>query len=221
MAFYLYDLGNVKGRSTSPYGWRVREALHFLSLPYEAELLGFTEIPQKFSGRHKTVPVLVDGEHEIADSWTITRYLAKKYDPNNILFGGTDGYSLSCFVTRWVDASVIIAVLKIVIKDLYDGCGEADRSYLRVKEEKRFGQTLEELHEARETELPALQNCLHPARLAIKDRPFLGGENPTFADMALHSTFQWARRVSDFELLRADDRLHCWIKRMDDWTTNN
>ena len=221
MALLLHDIGNAAGRSASPYGLRVHGVLHFLSLPYETDRMGLTDIQPKFSGRHKMVPVLVDGKFEIADSWAITRYLAEKYDPDNLLFGGADGYSLSCFVTRWVDASVIGPVYKIIVKDIYDGCREADRAYLREKEEKRFGQTLEALYRAREAELPALQNCLHPARQAIKDQPFLGGDNPTYADIILHSIFRWTRVVSDFELLRADDRLQCWIKRMDDWAAKD
>jgi glutathione S-transferase len=221
VALHLHDIGNAAGRSSSPYGWRVHEALHLLSLPYETERLGLTEIHQKLSGRHKTVPVLVDGEIEISDSWAITSYLAEKYDPDNLLFGGADGYSLSCFVTGWVDASVIGTVYKIIVKDIYDGCRETDQAYLRAKEEKRFGQTLEELYRVREAELPGLQKCLHPARQAIRDQPFLGGDNPTYADIVLHSIFRWTRVVSDFELLRADDRLQCWIKRMDDWATKD
>jgi glutathione S-transferase len=68
MALYLYDMSNSIGVSTSPYGYRIHEALHLLSLTYETELLSFSQIARMFSKTHKTVPVLVDGDREIGDS---------------------------------------------------------------------------------------------------------------------------------------------------------
>ena len=62
---------------------------------------------------------------------------------------------------------------------------------------------------------------MHPARSAIKNQPFICGQNPTYADFALHSAFLWAKTVSDFELLRPDDRLQAWVRRMGDWLLSN
>lgn len=213
----LYDLSNAAGQPISPYCWRIRESLHLLSLPFESRLLGLTEIRQRFTGPHRTVPVLLDGDREIGGSWAIAEYLWQHHDPHKQLFGGTGGFSLAAFATNWVDATVLGRVNRMIVMDVHDGFRASDRDYYRRREEKRQGVTLEAAQAARESERPALQTLLHPVRQAIRQQPFIDGQHPTYADFALHSTFQWLRAVSDFKILRPDDRLNQWIDRMDDW----
>jgi glutathione S-transferase len=217
MTLYLYDMSNSAGVSASPYGYRIHEALHLLSLPYETELLSFSQVARKFSKTHKTVPVLVDGDREIGDSWVIANHLAENHDPDNLLFGGAGGYPLACFITRWVDASIMGAVNRIIVKDIHDSIHEADQAEYRDKQETRYGQSLEALHLTGGDGLLDFQVSLYPARQAIKEYPFLGGDSPTFTDFALHSVFRWSRLTSEIELLRPDDRLRSWIRRMDVW----
>ena len=62
-----------------------------------------------------------------------------------------------------------------------------------------------------------LYDLCNAAGQPIKQQPFIDGQNPTYADFALHSTFQWVRAVTGFEILRPDDRLNEWIGRMDNW----
>ena len=221
MTFYLYDLSNSSGVSASPYGFRIHAALHLLSLPYETELLSFSQVARKFSGTHKTVPVLVDGDREIRDSWAIANHLAANHDPDNLLFGGAGGYPLACFITRWVDASIMGVVNRIIVKDIHDNIHPADQAEYRDKQETRYGQSLEALHLTRGDGLLDFQVSLYPARQAIKEFPFLGGDAPTYADITLHSVFRWSRLTSEIELLRSDDRLRSWICRMDAWLEND
>jgi len=217
MALTLYDLCNAAGQPMSPYCWRIRESLLLLSHPFETRLLCFMEIRQRFTGPHKTVPVLVDDENEIGGSWAIAEYLAENRDSRKQLFGGAGGRSLATFATQWVDASVLGSVNRMIVKDIHDSIMPNDQTYYRSREEKRQGRTLEETQAERESQRPALQNSLHPARQAIKQQPFIDGQNPTYADFALHSTFQWVRAVTGFKILRPDDRLNEWIGRMDNW----
>jgi glutathione S-transferase len=221
MTLFLYDMSNASGVAASPYGFRIHGALRLLSLPYETELLGYAQVVQKFSETHKTVPVLVDGDREIGDSWAIATHLAENHDPDNLLFGGVQGYPLVCFITRWVDASIMGAVNRVIVKEIHDSFHPKDQARYRSKEEARFGQSLESLHLTRDAGLPDFQVSLHPARQAVKEHPFLGGDSPTYADFSLHSVFRWARLVSEIELLRPDDRLQKWIGRMDDWLEND
>lgn len=217
MSIVLFDLGTEEGRPMSPYCWRIRESLALLSVEFESRLLGFREIREKFAGTHRTVPVLVDGDEEIGGSWAIAEYLSRYHDPYGRLFGGPGGQLLNAFVTNWVDETVLRQVNLMIVKDVHDSIRPRDREYFRKSEEKRQGRTLEETQSGREASLPSFQISLHPARCAIREQEFLGGPRPTYADFALHSTFQWVRAVSRFQLLRSDDRLHLWLRRMDDW----
>jgi len=221
MTIHLYDMCNSAGVSASPYGFRIHGALHLLSLAYETELLSLSQVTEMFSNSHKTVPVLVDGDREIGDSWTIAKHLAENHDPGNLLFGGSGGYPLVCFITRWVDASIMGAVNRIIVKDVHDNIHPADQAEYRDRQETRYGQSLEELQLTGGDGLPDFQVSLYPARQAIKEHPYLGGDSPTFADITLHSVFRWSRVGSEIELLRSDDRLRSWIQRMDVWLKIN
>ena len=139
------------------------------------------------------------------------------YDPHKRLFGDGVGRSLAVFITNWVDATLLDVVNRMMVKDIHDGFKTEDQAYFRHREEERLGSTLEEIQSSRESQRPAFQVLLHPARRVIKEQPFLGGQHPIYADFALHSTFIWARATTSFEFLRADDRLNLWIERMDDW----
>jgi glutathione S-transferase len=50
-----------------------------------------------------------------------------------------------------------------------------------------------------------------PARAASL---FFGGETPLYADYAIFGQFQWARAISDFELLATDDPVAQWRTRL-------
>jgi glutathione S-transferase len=109
------------------------------------------------------------------------------------------------------------AVNRIIVKDIHDSIHQADQAEYRDKQETRYGQSLEALHLTGGDGLLDFQVSLYPARQAIKEYPYLGGDSPTFADITLHSVFRWSRLTSEIELLRSDDRLRSWIHRMDVW----
>jgi glutathione S-transferase len=217
MTLALYELCNASDQSMSPYCWRIRESLLLLEIPFESRLVGFSEIQQLSDGSNLTVPMLVDAEKKIIGSWEIAHYLSTHHDPGSQLFGDEGQQALAGFVTDWIDATLLARVNRMLVKDNYDGFRVADQEYFRRSEEARQGQTLEKTQAAREMERPEFQKLLHPARQFLKQRSFIGGAGPTYADFALHSTFQWARSVTRFKLLRPDDRLNDWIDRMDDW----
>jgi glutathione S-transferase len=219
MTLALYELCNASDKSMSPYCWRIRQSLLLLEIPFESRLVGFSEIQQLSPDSNRTVPILVDLEQEIIGSWEIAQHLSNHHDPDSRLFGDEGQQALADFITDWVDATLLARVNRMLVKDNHDGFRAADQEYYRSTEEARQGQTLERTQATRESEKPELQKLLHPARQFTKQRPFIGGSNPTYADFTLHSTFQWARSVSKFRLLRPDDRLNDWIGRMDDWVT--
>lgn len=217
----LYDLSDVAGRPISPYSMRVRGVLRGLGLTFSQRLLHLGEIAGHFDGRHRTVPVLFDGAVSIGDSRAIAEYLAEHYDPKSSLFGDGERRRLTNFVVDWVDATVMGQINRMTVFDTYDIIRPEDQSRFRQFEERRLGMSLEEAHAEREGHIAAFQISLHPARRAIKDRPYLGGEQPSYADFTLHAAFQWAHTTSRLQLLRDDDRLHSWIARMERWPSQN
>jgi len=66
----------------------------------------------------------------------------------------------------------------------------------------------------REARLPAFRDGLAGLRAVVKQQAFFGGAAPLYADYALFGAFQWARCISPFRMLAADDPLAQWHGRL-------
>lgn len=211
----LFDLAGADDNLRfSPYCWRVKLALAHKRLPVETIPWRFTEkdrIAQSGQGR---VPVLVDGDKWIADSWTIAEYLEDTYPDRPSLFGGGAGRALSRFYVGWADAILHPAMARLIVRDILDRVHAKDRAYFRQSREERYRKTLEEVVADRDKNLPAFRAKLAPLRTVFQAQPFLSGAVPLQADYIVFGSFQWARATSAFELLASDDVVHAWRERM-------
>jgi glutathione S-transferase len=212
----LYDLAGAEpDRRFSPYCWRIKMALAHKGLEFETIPWRFTDkdivAPAGKAGR---VPVLVDGEHWIDESGTIAGYLEDKHPGRPSLFGGPAGRALTRFYQSWTDTTLHGALLRLLVLDIWRHVHDKDRDYFRKSREERLGAPLETVAADREARLPALRDTLAPLRLTLRAQPFLGGEQPLYADYIVFGAFQWARGISDFKLVAADDPIAEWRGRM-------
>ena len=216
MAITFYDLSGLNGRRFSPFGWRGRMALAHKGLEASAtvELIRFSDKDKlAFSGQN-LVPVLVDGGTTVTDSWEIARYLEASYPDAPSLFGGEAGEGGARLVAAYVDSQIHPLVARCVVADIPNVIHDDDQAYFRASREKRFGMPLEQIVTNREETRAQLKTTLYPVRVALKDRPYLGGSAPSFADYAVFGASMWARCVSDFKMLEADDPVNAWRERM-------
>ena len=215
MAITMYDLcGAEAERRFSPFCWRSKMALAHKGLPVETVPWRFTEkdrLPQPNAGR---VPVIVDGDRVVHDSTAIADYLEERYPDRSSLYGGEVGRGLARFVQNWTETVVHIGIIRLVLLDIHRHLGPADQAYFRSDREKRFNTTLEEVVKERAARLPAFRASLDPLRRTVERQPFLSGNAPAYADYIVFGAFQWARAVSDFELLADDDPVRAWRGRM-------
>lgn len=211
----MYDLAGAEAdRRFSPYCWRIKLALAHKGLAAETIPWRFTEKDViAFSGQG-LVPVLLDGEREIHDSWTIAEYLEENYPERPSLFGGASGKALSLFHASWANGFLQPALMKFVVLDIWKHVDAKDKAYFRDSREKRLGKTLEAAVANRDSEVAGFRESLLPLRLALRAQPFLGGARPLYADYALFGSFQWCRCISDFQFLASDDPIHAWRGRM-------
>jgi glutathione S-transferase len=211
----LYDLaGAEEDRRFSPYCWRARLALAHKGLPVATIPWRFTEKDRIASSGQGRVPVLVDNGRWIADSWAIANHLEDAYPDRPSLFGGETGRALSRFYNSWADAFLQPALIRFVLLDIWRHVHDKDKAYFRRSREERFGMTLEAFVADREQRLDGFRQSLAPLRLALQAQPFLGGAQPLYADYIVFGGFQWARCISDFKLLAADDPISVWRGRM-------
>lgn len=213
----LYDLAAADERNRfSPNCWRTRFALAHKHLPCETIPWRFMDKEAiAFSGQGK-VPVLVDGEHHVHDSWAIALYLEDAYPDRPSLFGAVAGKGLARFVNQWTSEILHPAIAKVVLPDLVEILHEDDRDYFRTTREAAFGTTVDALREARSEHLQILRATLRPLRSTLANQKFLAGETPNYADHVAFSAFLWAYASSPVKILAEDDTLHTWCARMFD-----
>ena len=211
----LYDLaGADPARRFSPYCWRTKMALRHKGLDFETIPWRFTEKDViAFSGQ-ATVPVLVDGERTVRDSWAIASYLEDNYPDRPSLFGADAARGVTRFVNGWADTVLLAAILRVVLMDIYARIDAKDKVYFRESREKRFGMKLEEFVADAAGNLAALRTTLQPVRTTLAAQPYLGGDAPRYADYIVFGCLQWARCISPVELLATDDPVAQWRGRL-------
>jgi glutathione S-transferase len=211
----LYDLAGAEDqRRFSPHCWRVKMALRHKGLEADEIPWRFVEKDRiAFSGQ-KLVPVLVDGERTVTDSFEITRYLEHAYPDRPSLFGGSVGEALTLFVRHWVEQTVHPPLLRLILPGLLDVLHEKDRAYFRETREARFGRPLDEVAVPPEEGVPVFRKALGPVRATLERQPWLAGAQPGFADYILFGAFMWARAVSSVALLEPGDPVHGWRERL-------
>jgi glutathione S-transferase len=211
----LYELAGAEAeRRFSPYCWRIRMALAHKGIAPETVAWRFTDKAAIAPSGQGRVPVLVEGERWISDSQPIAEYLEDVYSDRLSLFGGAGGRALSRFTTAWTDTAVHGALIRMLVLDVWRHLDAKDREYFRTSREARFGAALETVVADREARLPAFRASLEPARQVLARQDYLGGEQPLYPDYTLFGAFQWARCISDFSLLAADDPVAAWRGRM-------
>ena len=118
------------------------------------------------------------------------------------------------FVNSWTDAVLHPGLARLIVSDILPCLAPEDQAYFRASREQRYGMRLEEVTAGRETRVEGFRKELQPLRVTLRAQPWLGGEAPNYADYVVFGGFQWARSVSPFRLLEADDPIAEWRGRM-------
>lgn len=215
MSFQLYELvGTDAERPFSPYCWRTRMALAHKGLEAHSIPWRFTEKSAIAAHGSDRVPVLLHGESPVVDSWVIANYLEDKFPDRPSLFGGEGGRNLLRLINCWGDIAIVGGIFPMIVADIASHLGPPDLAYFRKSREARLGRGLEAVSAERDKAVLAFQKSLEPMRQTLKAQPYLGGVAPNYADYIVFGGFQWARVVSPFKLLEADDPIYTWRKRL-------
>ncbi|HET6839300.1 MAG TPA: glutathione S-transferase family protein [Bradyrhizobium sp.] len=215
MSLKLYELvGTDPARPFSPFCWRTRMALAHKGLSAESVPWRFTEKTAIAPHNSEKVPVLIDGEKSVADSWAIANYLEDTYPDRPSLFGGEGGRAMARMMNWWGDVTVVGGMFPLIVADIPPHLKQVDADYFRKTREARFGKPLEEVVAGRDKTVEGFRKSLEPMRLTLKSQAFLGGKAPNYADYIVFGAFQWARVVSPFKLLAEGDPVHAWREKL-------
>ncbi|MDO4681824.1 MAG: glutathione S-transferase family protein [Lautropia sp.] len=223
MSRTLYELaGADPDIRFSPHCWKTRMALAHKGLETEPRPWRFVDKEAlAFSGQEK-VPVLVDGERVIPDSWQIACHLEEQYPDAPSLFSPAHQDVLSSrnamplvrLINAWVDTQLIPAALPLFLLDIHACLDAPNQAYFRKSREQRFGRSLEAVASNRAEHLERLAQVLTPVRLMLDQHPFLAGETPGYADYSVFGVFMWCRSVSLMTLVAEDNPIHAWENRL-------
>lgn len=213
MTIKLYDLcGEDPARVFSPFCWRIRMALAEKGLAFESIPWRFTETDRLAFASSRTVPVLVDGERTVADSWAIAAHLDAAYPDRPALFRGSA--AAYRFTAMWAETVLQREIASLIVTDILTLLRDSERAYFTESREARYGRPLAEVTADREARLPAFRETLRPLRAVFAHQPFLGGDSPDWGDMMVFGAFMWARVSSPLALLEPGDAVHAWHERM-------
>jgi len=211
----LFELcGTETERVFSPYCWRTRMALAHKDIEAETIPWRFTEKDAIAPHQSDKVPVLLDGETSVADSWAIANYLEDTYPDRPSLFGGEGGRAMGRMLNWWGDTVVLGGIFPMIAADIHGLLRPVDQDYFRKTREARLGKTLEAAAANRDQAVEGFRNALNPMRLTLKTQPFIGGASPNYADYIVFGPFQWARATSAFKLLTEDDPVYAWREKL-------
>ena len=131
MARTLYDLAGAEdNRRFSPYCWRVKMALAHKGLAFDTIPWRFTEKEAIAFSQQSLVPVLVDGERVVTDSWAILQYLDAAYPETAPLAEGAQAWGYARFIKHWTERSLQGALMRIIVPDILAHVHPKDRDLL-------------------------------------------------------------------------------------------
>src|ERR1700749_2816011 len=120
MNLKLFELvGTDVARPFSPYCWRARMALAHKGLSAELVPWCFTEKQEIEPYKSEKVPVPLDGDNSVVDSWAIANYLEDTYPDRPSLFGGDGGRAMARFVSAWTATVLNPAIAPLIMLDIF------------------------------------------------------------------------------------------------------
>ena len=215
MARTLYDLaGKDPALRFSPFCWRAKMALRHKGLDFETIPWRFTEKDRIATTGQGRVPVLIDNERWVHDSWQIAVYLDESYPDRPPLMRGAAERAMARFVSSWCDQTLHPILRSTFLLVIFNAAADKDRAYFRESREKTFGATLEELAMERAAGLKALAQALQPAEATLSLSDWLAGDEPSYADYCLFGSLQWGHVLSQEPIVSPDSAVGRWFERV-------
>ncbi len=215
MSILLYDLCSAEeDRRFSPYCWRTKMALRHKGLDFETEAVRFGTMEILAPTGFNRVPVLVDGETAVTESFDIACYLEDNYPDRPPLFAGDVGRGEARFLNNWADLTMGPSMMGLYLMGIFEHVHPDDRVYFRESREARFGRKLEEVSADPDRIRETMYNTLAPLRATLSAQDFVCGDAPAYGDYIVFGAFMTARTISTEKLLDDDDPIHAWRARM-------
>jgi glutathione S-transferase len=208
----MYERIGHEERRPSPFSWRIHYALAHKQIDVEFRQVRFADVEtiRALSGQDK-VPIVMDGDRVVHDSWNIALHLETRFPDHPSLFGGDVGRGLTRHINFWSDVTLGTAIRRLIAADFIYCLAPEDRAYYRQSREAQFGCTLEAYCADRDRWLGEFAATIAPLQQTLSEQPYLAGAEPAYADYVVFSVFQYARLGSPHELLPTGAAVRRWF----------
>ena len=215
MTIKLYDLTDATREIFfSPYCWRARMALAHKGLAFESIPWHFTDTDMIKNNSAGRVPVIVDGDRWVHESFDIARYLDEQYPDRPMLMKDDGAVAAAQFVDAWCNYQVFPALRPISVFAVYEIIHDKDKAYFRDSRETMLKEKLEEISKDPEAERKALAVALRPADVMLAKQRFFGGNSPSYADYVVFGTLMWPYQVCPASPLETGTNVDAWFNRL-------
>jgi glutathione S-transferase len=214
MNLIVYERVGHEGCRLSPFSWRIRYALAHKELKVEYRPTRFSDVEtvKKLSGQ-KFVPILVDGQTVVHDSWNIVTYLEERFPDRPSLFEGSSSRAVTRLLNHWVDTTLHPPLRMLVFPDFIQCLCPEDRDYFVRSRETEFGMTVEQVRREGARWRKEFEAACLPLERLLGEQEFIGGHFPRYADYIVLSIFLQAL-CSAKDVLRPDSPIALWRSRM-------
>ena len=210
----LYELSLSAGRTVSPFVWRVRFCLAHKGLDPERVPISYHDKDQlAFSGQDR-VPVLVDGDTVVTDSWKIACYLEEAYPDAPSLFGSDIARGMGLAFNRWCDHVLLNSLFLMCTPGTYDVTQKEDQPYFAQSRFEWTGKTIDEIRAMEAQAIDSHEKALEPLRQTLAEQPFISGADPAFSDYCVMGGLMWAKTTYRGSLLDDNDPVEAWRQKM-------
>jgi len=226
MTLIMYQRIGHQERRPSPFSWRIEYAIAHKGIPVEFRPVRFADVEtiRGLSGQDK-VPIIVDGDQVVRDSWNIAVHLETRFPDHPSLFGGDVGRGLTRHINFWSDTILAPAIRRLIAADFIYCLAPEDRAYYRRSREAQFGCTLEVYCADRDRWVAEFESTIAPLEQSLSEQWYLAGAEPAYADYVVFSVLQYARLGSPHEVLRAGSAVRRWrdaiVMRFDELGNRN
>ena len=220
--------------SLCPFCNKVRAGLELKGIPFESVEVSprsKVELPPLPEGTPKKVPVLQHGTDTVADSTAILNYIEERF-PDGARFHPQDGEARkrSDEIEDWVDTQFIEALPTVI----YGTWGEAVQAARIVAANskltggqkfmvqlagaivmKQISKRILKRNNRDNAHAWVRDNAAEFASW-LGDKPFVLGDQPYLADVAMHGAMTCVKQFPIFDELMRTENLAAWYKRMDE-----
>ncbi|KAK4514546.1 uncharacterized protein ATC70_002144 [Mucor velutinosus] len=206
VVFYDLELLKKPGLVWSPNTCKTRYALNLKNIPYETKWVNFDDIKTVIpaitqSDKRPAVPIIVHNGKSVVDSWHIAHYLEEQFPNKPSLFHGN--VATHKFFQTYSEKHINTPIFRLVLLDIHQSVGDqALQDWFRQDRESWMkGNTLEQFAGDANENITKIKTGIAIISAHLKEFPFVTGEQPGWADVALlsHLTFLAALKPEIFK----------------------